>query len=355
MKIGLVVGQFPRGQCGVGDYVDLLAEALRARDIEAHVVDSGDWRLLKSREVYRSLQNQNFDLVQIHYPALGFGSKFGPQMLSLLRRCVICLHEGSQAHPLRRLAMLPFSVRPWHVIFFSNFERDFGVKRVPWISGISSVIPPPSNIRKIHYDGPRDLQEVVSFGLIRPGNGHNALLEFAALLKASALPLCLRVVGSPQSSKFVPYFEELRRRADGLPIIWDHGLSEQQVADRLARASLAYLPYPGGAAELRSTLKAALLNGLAIVTTRGRQTPSNLHGVVRFCGNPEEALAEIRFLLENPAERASMAERASQYVKNWTWERTAELHAEIYERVLGHTAPQSELEVARLTGKRSLM
>ena len=330
MKVALVTGPFPRGQCGVGDYVDLLAQALNRRGVEAQVIDSGDWTLLNAAGMRRLLQRQGFDLVQIHYPSLGFGTSLGPQVLALLKKCVITLHEGSQSHPLRRLALLPFGVRPKHVVFFSNFEREYGLKWAPWLSHVSSVIPPPSNIRKVAYNGPRNLDEIVSFGLIRPGNGHGTLIEFATLLKASGLPLRLRIIGSTQSSKFVPYFEELRRKAEGLPIIWDHSLTEQEVGERLARASVAYLPYPEGAAELRSTLKAALLNGLAIITTRGTRTPGDLEGVVKFAGTAHEALETAQHLLADPRERETLARNAMHYVRDWTWERTAEDFEMVY-------------------------
>jgi glycosyltransferase involved in cell wall biosynthesis len=334
MKIALVVGPFPRGQCGVGDYVDLLAESLNSRGVETHVIDSDNWGLLNSSNVHRSLKRQGFDLVQLHYPSLGFGSKLGVQALSLFRRCVITLHEGSQSRPLRRLALLPFSVRPRHVIFFSKFERDFGLKWAPWISNISSIIPPPSNIRRFPYAGPRNLGEVIFFGLIRPGNGYDSLLEFASLLTSGGPPLRLRLIGSLQSAKFTSYFEELQRRSRDLPIIWDHSLTEEQVAERLAKSAIAYLPYPGGAAELRSTLKAALLNGLAIITTRGDKTPSDLDGVVKFAENPRRAVEITRELLSSAAEREALSHKAENYVREWTWERTAELHERIYRSLL---------------------
>ncbi len=334
MKVALVVGPFPRGQCGVGDYVDLLAEALNSRGVEAHVIDWGRWGLLDSREIHRTLERQSFDLVQLHYPSMGFGSKLGVQALSLFKRCVITLHEASQSRPLRRLALLPFSVRPRHVIFFSKFERDFGLKWAPWISNINSIIPPPSNIRRFLYSGPRNLSEVIFFGLIRPGNGYDALLEFASLLTSGGPPLRLRLIGSLQSPKFTSYFEDLRRRSKDLPIIWDHSLTEEQVAERLAKSSIAYLPYPGGAAELRSTLKAALLNGLAIITRRGDKTPSNLEGVVKFAENPRRAVEITRELLSSDMEREALSRKAEDYVREWTWERTAELHERIYRNLL---------------------
>lgn len=334
MKVALLTGPCPPGECGVGDYVVLLAESLNAINVRAEIMSVRDWTVLKAFRAHRQLGACEFDVVQLHYPSLGVGMKLGPQVNALLRRCVVTLHEASQVHILRQLALYPFSFFPKHVVFFSEFERKFGIRWAPWLSSATAVIPPPSNIRKSDYSGPRDLTEIVSFGLIRPGRGHERVLELAELIKVSNLPLSVRVIGTPQSREFVPYFDGLRAKSAGLPITWDSGLKEGEVAQRLAKASLAYLPYPDGAAELRSTLKSALLNGLAIVTTRGAQTPANLEGVVTFAQTPSEALAAIRLLREDREMREAQSRKAAEYVKDWTWEASARSYARLYEYCL---------------------
>ena len=334
MKVALLTGACPAGACGVGDYALLLNESLRNIGIDSRLITTGDWNVRSAVARHREFHAHNFDIVQIHYPSLGFGKRLGPQAIGLLRKCVVTLHEASHSHPLRQIALIPFTVRPHHVILFSSFERDFILKWAPWLSDVCSIIPPPSNIRKSSYSGPRSLNEIICFGLIRPGRGHEDVLKLARLVKAADVPMRIRVIGTPQSSDFIPYFENLQQESASLPIIWDSGRSEEEVARILASSSIAYLPYPDGAAELRSTLKAALLNGLAVVTTRGKHTPDSLNGVVEFCRTSEEALGIIQFLTANPEARAILSSRASEYVKDWTWELTAERHAEIYERIV---------------------
>jgi glycosyltransferase involved in cell wall biosynthesis len=327
----------------------LLVEALNAQGVDTELVSVADWDIRKAFRTHAALRRAAFDVVQIHYPSLGIGTKLGPQVNALLRRCVITLHEASRVHVLRQLALIPFCFYPRHVIFFSEFERNFGLQWAPWLSSKSSNIPPPSNIRKHNWDGPRRLDEIVSFGLIRPNNGHSEMIHLAALIKAAGVDLTVRIIGTPQSEKFVPFFEHLKAESVGLPVIWDSGLSEEEVARKLASAAIAYFPYPGGAAELRSSLKAALLNGLAIVTTRGSDTPANLDGVVEFCDSPADALTTIQSLIANRERRDSLARRAGEYVKDWTWERTAARHAELYqllineERSRGAATPLGEV------------
>jgi len=253
--------------------------------------------------------------------------------LALLRSCVITLHETSQAHILRKLALFPFSIRPKCIIFPSEFERRFATRWVPWISGVSSVIAVPSNIEAAVPHPARTINEIVNFGLIMPKKGLDDVMTLGALIQSSGLPLRLRVIGTTPA-RHRRYFASLRSKASALPIVWEHDLTEEQVADRLASSSVAYLPYPDGASERRASLKAALINGVAVITTRGAHTPTDLEGSVRFCQTPEEALAAARTLLDSAEERARLVKRAVQYVRQYTWEVIAELHSAVYKDVL---------------------
>ncbi len=333
MRVALLVGPCPRGGCGVGDYTMCLGTALQARGTEVRVITSGDWSLRGVFKVSKSLREQDFDIVHIQYPTAGFGTKLGPQGLSLLRRTVVTIHEASQRHLLRKLALFPFGVRPEHIIFTSRFERRFATRWAPWISQVTSVIPVGSNIELGAKHGPRTLSEIAHFGLIMPRKGLEQVIELSGLIKSAGLPLMVRIVGRAPLNH-VDYLARLRSETTELPIIWDLDLSEAQIAERLAGASIAYLPYPDGASERRTTLKAALLNGVAVITTRGPQTPPSLGRVVRFCQTAEETLAEICYLIGHTEEIARMATAAAHCGQTYTWERIAELHMRVYQGVL---------------------
>ena len=327
MKIALVTGRCPPGECGVGDYTVCLADALRRIGLDAEVIEVGDWRLIGALKVRDSLHD--FDFVHIQYPTLGFGYKLGPQTLSLLRSCVVTVHEASQRRVLRKLSLLPFMVRPQHVIFTSDFEREFVTRRVPWVAGISSVIPVLSNIRAFPGERQRTLREVVYFGLILPKKGLEQIVELSRLIKLRGLALKVRIIGR-RRPEHIGYLEKLRSITAELPVIWDLELSEEQVAERLASSSVAYLPFPDGASERRTSLKAALANGVAVVTTRGSHTSANLENILRFSNNPEEALTAACSLMESEEERTNLARNAVQYLRRFTWEQVAQLHLAIY-------------------------
>jgi glycosyltransferase involved in cell wall biosynthesis len=347
MRVALATGVCPPGECGVGDYTACLDKALRAKGVESHVIASEGWNVSSILRVRRSLREQNFDVVHIEYPTVGFGTRLGPQALSLLQGCVVTIHEASQRHFLRKLALFPFCVRPEHIIFTSRFERQFATKWAPWITRVSSVIPVGSNIGVGASKGPRNLCEVVHFGLIMPGKGVEQVVELSRLIKSAGLPLKVRVIGkAPLRS--VDYLEKLRSETAHLPVIWDLDLSEEQVAARLADASIAYLPYPDGASERRTTLKAALLNGVVVLTTRSFQTPHSLGRAVKFCATAEEALAVICHLLQHTEEIARMATAAEYSGKMYAWGRIAELHLRVY-----HGALSRKVSHVRIRSDRS--
>jgi len=333
MKAALLCGPCPPGACGVGDYTVCLARALNQRGIEAHVISSGNWNLFGSTKRYKGVDRARFDVVHIQYPTFGFGWAPIPQVLALVQRCVVTIHEASGAHILRKLSLLPFCIRPKRLVFTSEYERQFAVKWVPWVSKSSCVIPITSNISAFEGPSKRSLDEILYFGLIMPHKGLESVIALGELVKASGLSFRIRIIGSCPR-EHAAYFEELKSKTSTLPIIWENELSENQVAKRLASSSIAYLPYPDGVSERRASFKAALLNGVAVITTRGQHTPSTLEGLVSFCANPEEALVAVRSLIGDAEQRTKLALRACAYARQFSWDSIAEAHLTLYRNVL---------------------
>jgi glycosyltransferase involved in cell wall biosynthesis len=333
MRVALICGPCSPGACGVGDYTRCLANALNAIAIETHVIASGNWRLHNSFAMYRRVRSLNPDLVHIQYPSRGFATHLGPQAFALLQRCVITLHESRQSHLFRKLAEFPFSIRSKHVIFPSEFERSFATRWAPWISQTSSVLGVPSNMEVGESTPARTVNEIVHFGLIMPNKGLEDVIQMGALIRASALPLRIRIIGAVHP-KYARYFETLRSQSSDLPITWENDLAKKQIENRLAASAVAYLPYPDGASEKRATLKAALINGVAVVTTRGPQTPPDLDGCAGFAQTPQQALIAAMNLLGSAEERSKLTAYGEQYARRYTWERIAQQHSALYAKVL---------------------
>jgi glycosyltransferase involved in cell wall biosynthesis len=173
-----------------------------------------------------------------------------------------------------------------------------------------------------------------------PNKGLEEVIKLGALIQVSGLPLRIRIIGAVPA-KHVRYFEVLRSESSHLPIVWETGLDKKEVEDRLAVSAVTYLPYPDGASERRASLKAALINGVAVLTTRGPQTPTDLEGCACFVQTPEQALAAASDLLANPEKRGRLISKGLQYAQQYSWERIAEQHSALYHQLLdGRNVPE---------------
>jgi glycosyltransferase involved in cell wall biosynthesis len=333
MRIAFVTGLCPTGECGVGDYTRRLAHALRSLGVQAELVSDGSWGLRGAGKAIKSLDKLEPDIVHIQYPTAGFGYRLGPQMFAMRRKSVITIHEASQSHILRKLSLYPFMARAQHLVFTSQYERQFASKWAPWIARLSSVIPIGSNIKAMPGGGNRRGQEIAYFGLIMPGKGLEEILELAKLIQRAGCALSIRIIGKAHS-KHESYFERLRLQSRGLPVIWESDLNDEEVATRLASCAIAYLPFPDGASERRASLKAMLASGVGVVTTRGVHTPRDLEDIVKFSENVEDAYRIIRMLAEDTSERERLGRKAVEYMRQFGWDRIAALHLEVYKRVV---------------------
>jgi glycosyltransferase involved in cell wall biosynthesis len=98
------------------------------------------------------------------------------------------------------------------------------------------------------------------------------------------------------------------------------------------------MPFPDGASEKRGSLLAALSNGLPVITTKGRSTPTELEDVVRFCSSPAEAVEAAQALLEAPALREELGARGRHYAEKFSWESIAQSHIAIYQQLVASHA-----------------
>jgi glycosyltransferase involved in cell wall biosynthesis len=331
LKLALLMGSCPSGECGVGDYTRRLATALETIGVATELLAEGRWGLLDVGTTIKRLKKLRPDITHIQYPTAGFGYGLTPQLLAINKKSVVTLHEASQAHFLRKVALYPFTLRPQHVIFTSEYERRFALSWAPWITRHSSVIPIGSNIDGLPEGSKRRVREIAHFGLIMPGKGLEEVLQLAKLLRSSELKI--RIIGKTHE-KHQQYFAWLRMQSKELPIIWDTELVDHEVAKRLGECAVAYLPFPDGASERRATLKAMLVNGVAVVTKRGAHTPASLEKVVNFADNIKDAYGALCLLLSDCTERERLSRSGIEYMRQFTWEHIADLHSQVYKDVV---------------------
>lgn len=337
MKVVLITGSYPPDICGVAEYTERLAEALQRAGAEVVVVTGKKWNIANAVPLNREIRQIGADVLHIQYPATGYGWHLGPQSLSLLQPFVTTIHECSQTHILRRLSLYPFTLRAPEVIFTNEFEQEYSRRFAPWIKGRSTVIPIGNGV-PLGPDSVDALPNVVTnFGLIRPRKGLEQVIEMARLFRERANGLSVRIVGTVLPG-YEDYYAQLQKEASSLPLKWVLGLNGTSLANTLAETEVAYLPFPDGASERRSSLIAMLANKAAIITTRGPHTPSAMEKAVQFAESPTEAVALAEDLFNNPRRLEATQSRAEEYAARFSWSSIAAEHMAIYQQLVGPRA-----------------
>ncbi len=331
MRVVLVTGTFPPAICGVGDYTSRLEMALTSAGVRVEIVTGRDCSLKNIHALVSCLRHE--PIVHIQHPTARYDLRLGPQVLSLAVPPVVTIHEYSRLRLLDRLRTCLFFARSRHLVFTSQDERDTACKHAPWIQAKSSVIPVGSSIRPIERTGARSSGKILYFGLIAPRKGIESVLKLAALIRAGKLPYIVHIVGAVPD-RLGEYARGLQSASLQLPIQWTLNQSEQRVAEILSESAVAYLPFPDGASDRRSSLKAVLEAGLVCITTVGKQMSASLRSAVRTADRPEEALTIFRHLDASTETRQSLVRGAREYVKSYSWGSIASSHMDLYARLM---------------------
>jgi glycosyltransferase involved in cell wall biosynthesis len=192
--------------------------------------------------------------------------------------------------------------------------------------------PPPDALADL--DGRR---VVLFFGLVRPYKGVDLLVEAFAATPADAV---LLVVGMPRMAT-----EPLERRARELGIadrvrLVPRFVPDSEVAAYFRRADLVALPYRE--IEQSGVVYTALAFGAPLVLSAAGGFPEiAARGAARLVepGSVESLrVALVELLADEPARRALGAAGLALARGEHSWERVAELHEELYRRLLGAQA-----------------
>lgn len=332
MRILMVTGSYPPDLCGVGAYTKKLVEELEREGLQIQVEHQGPWKGVKGARHAKELSLLEADVIHVQYPTIGFGRGLSAQLLSLLgKKVVVTIHEVSQVHWLRRLSLIFFSVNSSHLLFTNEYDCYYARKIWPWIRGKSSVIPLSSSILPTSLaSSENSSNKVLYFGLIRPKKGLEEIIEAARISKERGLSIDFRIVGSPDLNSLA-YFDELKRKSAALPIEWVTGLDDNSVAEEIMRSKLAYMPFPDGASERRTSLFALLASGVVVITTKSKLTPLGFENSLVFSNSAEEAVTKVKMLFENNEQRTKYSIAAKTLAETYSWKNISDSHKRLYQ------------------------
>jgi len=392
MRIGLITGEYPPDQGGVGDFTHELGQALATLGHEIHVITSASpdtqYGIRNTLAIHRSVPDWGWnswqriiglvgqirpDIVNIQYQAAAYGMHPAINFLPLrLRRTpnrpriVVTFHDLKvpylfhKAGPLRwwvNLALARWS----DAVVVTNAEDFARLSTYSFIRSLS-LIPIGSNIHPeppAGYDreawrarwgvGPADIL-LSYFGFLNESKGAETLIRALGRLVQSGYMqptsnLHLMMVGGKVGSSDptnVAYSRKIEDLIEGLGladrVLWTGYTPQPEVSANLLASDICVLPYRDGASFRRGSFMAALAHGLPIVSTQPRiDVPELRHGENILLVPPDApvALAEaIARLAEDANLRRQLGEGAARLAQSFTWDRIAAKTEALYKELL---------------------
>jgi len=386
MRIGLVTGEYPPDQGGVGDFTRELGRALVDLGHQVHVITNlallsasqahgpglrihrvvRGWGWGCWRDIVRLNDAHHFDLLNIQYQAAAYGMH--PAINLLPRRlgwrggppAVVTFHDlrvpylFPKAGRLRWQAVLALA-RASNGVIVTNREDELRlagaglrtpVARIPIGSNIAPRLP--AGYRRDAWRlrwriGPEDLL-IGYFGFLNERKGGRDLVETLATLVARGVPAHLLFIGGrvgtsdPTNARYADRVDALIASRGLAGRVHRTGfVSQEEVSASLMAVDVCVLPYREGASLRHGSLHACLAHGRAIVTTRSSvDTPEFRDGenLLLVPAGDVEALADgVVRVASDPGLRARMEAGARDLAEMFGWEaiagRTAGFFAEL--------------------------
>ncbi|MBS0534798.1 MAG: glycosyltransferase family 4 protein [Proteobacteria bacterium] len=338
-KVLLVSGSWPPQVCGVGDYTHVLGHELEKAGVTVQRFASERFSQLYAPSILDEIERTDCDAIHIQYPTAGYGRSLTPSAIARAvrdRPVVVTLHEYSVFKPYRRAWFSPFARYCAARIFTTGEERALFEQRFPKRRGIDTTIEIGSNV-PVAPGRQRQPNQVCYFGLIAPSKGLETFLELARLAGMAGSSLSFEMIGAVPD-RHRRYADDMIARARTLGVDVSLQLADHAVAERLAAATFAYLPFPDGASAKRGTLAAAFVNGLIVATQHSALTPDWIRGATLACASPQEALSALTRLQANATARADLGRRVANAARHFRWDAIADRHAALYQSLLQRPA-----------------
>ncbi len=391
MRIGMITGEYPPLEGGVGDFTRELGTALHADGHEVHILTSQmndrqpspvqedelaiyrdiyDWDRSTHAEITRWINTLALDVVNIQYQAAAYqmrgGINFYPraQKRRLSAPIVVTYHDllppylFPKAGPLRQWSVRQLAQHADGVIVTNG--DDYTALTAAMAAKLPStrLIPIGSNIapqKPATYDRmawraargiyPNDML-IGFFGFLNRGKGVETLIDALGQLVTAGLPAHLLFIGGRTGSsdstnaRYADEIDALIEKAGlGARVQRTGYTTPTEVSAALLAVDVCALPYRNGASLRHGTLHAALAHGNAIVTTTPQiEIPQLQDGKHILLIPPDNATAltnALDRLWREPRLRAEIGAQAAQLSREFSWERIAARTAEFFRTVRG--------------------
>jgi glycosyltransferase involved in cell wall biosynthesis len=389
MKIGLIAGEYPPQQGGVGDFTRELARTLIAAGHEAHVITGNvtqgagseiedgivvqrvinSWGARCWKQIADVAQRERFEVLNIQYEPVAYAMKVGVNFLaspwvrrSIKAPIVTTFHDllvpylFPKAGPLR-WKVVEYLARHSDAVIVTNDEDHARLSNLRLSTSNLHTIPIGSNINptlagkfdqmaeRARWGVQPDEFLLGYFGFLNLSKGGADLMQTLKTLHDEGLPVKMLLIGGRTGSSDptnAEYAVQVERLIESLGVkdrvIATGYLEPPAVSRALLACDVMVLPYVDGASLRRGSLLAAIAHGKAIVTTEPRSPIEGLNheeSVLYVRPNDPQALAEVvRRVLQDHLLRVRLQTNASEATQLYTWDRIAAQTAEVFDSVL---------------------
>ena len=396
MRIGLVTGEFPPMEGGVGAFTDQLARALTALGHEVHVITSTKarpadlpktlsslrepldldyarvhprirrWRWPSLSTVADLVIRYDMDLVNLQYQAAAFNMNspavsFLPWRLKGVAPTVVTFHDlrvpylFPKAGGLRERAVRGLARRAGGCIATNaaDVRRLQGwthspIRQIPIGSNIDAYEPNHIEIAEVRSALGLAGNDILLgyFGFLNETKGADVLIDALTRLDGRFhLVFIGGQTGDSDPDNNQTFLARLHRRIDeaglGGRVHWTGYLSQVRVSTHLAAADMMVMPYRDGVSLRRGTLMAVLAHGRPLITT----TPAEPSPEFRQRDNmwlvpPDDSAAlveAIQLLADDHALRGRLGEGARELAQSYGWDAIAGQTADFYAELLRRT------------------
>ncbi len=360
MRILFFSSSYPPVECGVGEYTRELAAALVHAGHDVTVVTGatstsekeGPPRvlpLLRDGSVRSFLRawprfaRSRPDLVVSGFPTIVEGDYarmlyLFPGMAKALLgwpRTTFVVHEFVDLQETER-RWLALALRAADsIIAVTEAERDALLARYPWAASRTVVrhnapnipvatVDPAADARVRETLGPRGRPLIAFFGhIMGPKKGFDELLQALARTDATLVATGSLNLDDPYMAYIAA---QIKRLGLSERVRWLGYLAHQDVGRVLRVADAVVLPYHGGAKSGYTSLLAAMVNGAAVITTRGPENPRWLRdgetGLLADSADPITLASAIERMLED--ERLASRVRTGARELEFGWDEIVE-------------------------------
>ncbi len=400
-KIGLVSGEFPPMEGGVGAFTQQLAKALNTLGHEIHIVTSRQARPEKSQRSFweprkpidldfaflhpiinrwwwaangtiaRLAIENDLEIINIQYQAAAYSMyvpaiNFLPWRLKGITPSIVTFHDLRFPYLFPKSGRLRPAVvralaRTAQGVIVTN-DEDLGrvgaygipgeqLAQIPIGSNIKATTPTMEVIGQVRANlGLRDGDQLLGyFGFVNESKGADLIVKVLTNLDSKVHLLFIGAqTGSSDSKNNQDFLDNLLTLINTANlqqrIHWSGFLSDEDVSAHMHAVDLMVLPYRDGISLRRGTLMATLAHGRPLVSTVTEVSAPPLkhgHNVWLVKVDDSQALKDaIQILLEDTELRSKLGREAGSTARSFSWDTIAADTISFYETIIEREATQ---------------